>query len=180
MGRPKGSKNKIAPIDPMNEKGNPDFNLSEIEPSDTIRAPGAVTHEDMELDRQLERMSREQEPPLPIDPEPYGAVARPEKHTFQLISEFVEDYKPASTINELMFQVDQAKGLGCDSIEATPALIKHYCRKHYPSDVGYFMFHDIRVYIPGAFEESVKRDKRTVHEFEPKGPIWGMGSKPTA
>ena len=168
MGRPKGAKNKPKP-DELEEKGNPDFNINGVTPTEVLTQPVTdYTAEDRALDYELERMAKEE--PLP-DIEPAHPEPKPEKLDYRLLSDFVENYKPASTINELMFQVDQAKQIGCDSIEGTPALIRHYCRKVYPSDVGYFIFHDIKVYIPGYFEESVKRDKRTIYDLDPKGPI---------
>lgn len=164
MGRPKGSKNK-SKQDVIIERGNPEFNLNSAEPSNTIGqevASAAYTDEDAELDRELEKMAREQEPQVAIDPEPQPM--RKLKENYELLRDHVEDYKPASTVNELEDQVHLAKEYGCDSIEATPKLVRHYNRKDYPEKVGYFIFRNIKVYIDGHFAEAMKRDKITMEE----------------
>lgn len=115
----------------------------------------------MALDRELERMANETAP-VPIEPDPVPAMQKTVEQR-ELLSE-VMDVQPASTVNELMEQVHLAKESGCDSIEATPTLVRHYCRKKYPSDVGYFVFHDIKVYIAGFFDQANKRDKETVEQ----------------
>jgi hypothetical protein len=150
-------------VDPL--VGNPDFNLTGVTPSNTLGdvAVGAITDEDMALDRELDRMANEMPPP-DIDPEPQGVgMAKRETEEYTLLSELM-DVKPASTVNELLEQVHLAKESGADSVEATPALVRHYCRRQYPDKVGYFLFHDIKVYIEGFFEQSIKRDKETVEE----------------
>lgn len=150
MTRPKGSKNK--PKEPVVEmpSGNPTFNLN-----DTDVAMSAVTAEDLAFERELERMALEQ-PPIEAGP---AITFKKEIEHRELLSEHVEDYSPASTVNELENQVHMAKELGCDSIEGTPALIKTYCRSHYPDDVGYFIFKNVKVYIAGFFEQSKSKAK---------------------
>ncbi len=118
------------------------------------------TDEDAALDRELERMAAEA-PPMPtISDRDQSPDVVKEKNTSIMLCDHL-DVKPASTINELMDQCHQAKAYGCDSIYGTEAIIKHYCRNHYPTDVGYFIFHNIKVYIPGFFEQAVKRDNLT-------------------
>ncbi len=125
-------------------------------------APTAVyTDEDAELDRELERMARETEPSAPIDRDQTVTVVH-EKVVRNLLSDIV-NISPASTINELMDQCHQAKMHGCDSIYGTDTIIKHYCRT-LPTDVGYFVFHNIKVYIVGHFEQAMKRDNITIQE----------------
>lgn len=146
MGRPKGSKNKNA----VEEKGNPEFKI----------AAGAITDEDLALDRELEAMSRNTEPDVSdkdVIPEMRKSI-----EPYTLLSSIVENYKPASTIHELDQQVFDAKSAEVDSVEATPAIVKYFCKKSYPDKVGYFMYKDIKVYIDGFFEQSVSRDKETV------------------
>ncbi len=43
-------------------------------------------------------------------------------------------------------------------------MIKHYNRKGLPTDVGYFIFHNIKVYLNGHFEQASKRDKMSIQE----------------
>lgn len=186
MSRTKGSKNKpkIAQVaqPPSTAPGNPDFNLNDAEPVDPdwqhpidkkpihpptneIRAQSAITDEDRALDRELEQMSNEN-PPLAIDPEPAGVTAKAEKIIDDHLQDHVENYKPASTINEIMSQVSEAKVSGCDSITATLQLSKYYVKDGSLDRVGYFMFHDIKVYVDGHREKAMKRDKLTLFELE--------------
>lgn len=154
MGRPKGSKN-----------AKPQAVVSAGAPA-IQDAANIVTDEDMELDREIDRIANENPPP-DIEQGPVMQLKK-EKVVRDLLSEHVDDYKPASTVNELLEQVHLAKEMMCDSIEATPQMIKHFCRKHYPDDVGYFIYHDIKVYIPGFFEQSQKKDQRTTLDIEMK------------
>ncbi len=163
MGRPKGSRNKSSPVE---AKGNPDFRITpEIEAAAKARmdiAPAAITDEDLALDRELEMMARNTEPDI-SDRDP----APPPKKTidpYTLLSDFVDDYKPAKTIHELDDQVFKAKHYEADSIEATPELIRYFTKKDYPDKIGYFIYHDIKVYIAGFFEQSVKRERVTIEQ----------------
>lgn len=144
--------------------GNPEFNIANVKPTNVLTtAPAAITEEDLELDRMLERVAAE-EPPIPtIDPDEVQAVKK-EPDRRELLSD-VMDVQPASTVNELMDQVHLAKEMGCDSVEATPAMVRHYCRRQYPDKVGFFMFHDIKVYIAGFFEEAKKRSELTIEDI---------------
>lgn len=144
----------------VSAKGDPRFNLNAVEPSKTI-ATAAYTDEDAALDRELDRLARETEPVMAIDPDVPGV--KKTKESYALLSDVVE-VKPASTVNELMDQVYRAKEHECDSIYATESMIKHYNRRGLPTEVGYFMFHDIKVYMEGHFEQSSMRDKQTIQE----------------
>ncbi len=142
-------------------KGNPSFNINTVVPSQTIGVQAAVpvyTEEDMALDRELERMARETEPALPIDADVSVKVVK-DKDRAELLSDVI-DVGPASTVNEMMDQVHQAKAHGCDSIYATDAMIRHYLRSSVPTEVGYFMFHNIKVYIAGYFEQANKKAEK--------------------
>ncbi len=119
------------------------------------------TDEDAELDRELEAMAREQEPEAPIDRDQTVTVVA-ERVVKNLLSDVIE-IGPAATINDLMDQCHQAKMHGCDSIYGTDTIIKHYC-KALPTDVGYFVFHNIKVYMVGHFEQAMKRDNQTIQQ----------------
>jgi len=125
--------------------------------------PTAVyTDEDAELDRKLEELDRAEAPQQPID-EHYAPPVVKEKFSGKLLSDEIDDLMPAASMAELTEQVHQAKELGCDCIYATEALIKRLCRV-YPDDVGYFVYHGVKVYIPGFFEQAMKRDNMSIQE----------------
>lgn len=121
------------------------------------------TDEDAALDRELDAMNApESEPDQPIEAGPVTGVVK-EKFNGTLLTEYL-DVEPANTVNELIDQIHQAKEHNCDSIYATESLIRHYCRKDYPSEVGYFVHSGVKVYIPGFFEQANKRDNMSVQE----------------
>lgn len=166
MGRPKGSKNKPKEITPVTEPGNSMFNLKDAKPvtTDWQHAPAmsAVTDEDLALERELEKLAQNTEPEI-SDPDTAPQMVKgPEPYT--MLSEFVDDYKPAKTLHELDDQVFQAKQCGADSIEATKEIVWYFTKKKDPNNTGYFMFKDIRVYIAGIFQQSKKRDLETVEQ----------------
>lgn len=106
------------------------------------------------------------EPPMPtLDYEPIVELKKI-RDQGELLSEHpdVIDPGPASTINELNDQVHMAKEMGCDSIEATEKIVRYFCKSHYPDDVGYFIYHNIKVYIAGHFGAASKRDKISVEQ----------------
>lgn len=182
MGRTKGSKNRPKEIDPFKPhpppdgiKGNPEFNLNNAEPVEVdwthpidtskVQAQATVTDEDRALDRELERLANENPPPA-IDPEPPNIEAKPEKKIDYHLEDEIDDYKPASTINEIMSQVVEATSLGCDSITATLRLAKYYVKDGSLERVGYFMFKNMKVYVEGFREMAMKKDKRTLFDME--------------
>lgn len=126
------------------------------------RALNAVTDEDLALEMELQKMAVE----LPPEAQEGSNLnlLKKEKIESDLLAEHLENYKPASTVNELLEQVHLAKEVGCDSVEATPQLVKHYCRRHYPDDVGYFMFHDVKVWIAGFHETHKRFDGLTIEQ----------------
>lgn len=161
MSRTKGSKNKAKKI----EGGNPDFNLNEVEPTDILStAPSSPTMEDYELERTLADLGRQHAAPDISDPDPAGSVVKKEVERREMLGNQVTDYKPASTFEELRDQVHFAKSEGCDSIEATKTLAKKVCKDPLLEQVGYFMYHDIKVYIEGAFEQAKKRDSISIEQ----------------
>lgn len=122
----------------------------------------AITNEDIELDRMLEMQARTQTiengPDRPLKQE---SVKR------DILRNFTEDYKPASTLLELEDQIHQAKMNDIDSIEATPALVRHLWKKdfeHIKNETGYGIYKDIRVYIDGFFEQNKNADKVTMEQ----------------
>lgn len=150
----------------MTEEGNALFSLSDAEPvvlDSPLQAIGAMTKEDLDLDYMLQQSAQQEEPVALFDDQAVVELKR-EKIQGELLSEVVPDIHPASTVNELMEQVHLAKEMEVDSVEATPALVRHYCRKHYPEDAGFFMFHDIKVYIAGCFDKSSKHGKLTIEQ----------------
>lgn len=166
MGRPKGSVNKRKPTlsDIKEGRGNPDFNINDaqsVDPSWKDVAPAAITAEDLALDRELEKLARDQEHVDISDKEPVPMKKAIEPYT--LLSSVME-VEPAKNITELDEQVFDAKQSDCDSIEATPGLVRYFCKREYPDKVGYFVYHDIKVYIAGFFDQSVKKDKLTIEQ----------------
>lgn len=163
MTRPKGSKNKVKVPEHAVAKGNTDFNLTGVTPSHTITAApvldavGAITPEDLDLERHLEQLDRESVVP-DIDPD----LSRPltlEKVSQDHLREHVDNYRAASTINELEEQIHVAKSLRCDSIDATPQLIKRFSQG---KDNGMFInVKDIRVNYPDMYSKGKQSDRMT-------------------
>jgi hypothetical protein len=186
-GRPKGSKNKPkvkATVTPDVLKGNADFNINDLPEElkadlEQMRRNGeldippmekrtnaevamaAITDEDLAFERELQRAAFEE--PIIDDPGP-ATTFKKEADKRELLSEHVEGIEPAKSVNELLSQVHTAKEAGCDSIEATPEVVRYYCRKHYPDDVGYFIFQDVKVYIAGLHKTKSAQDKLTVEQ----------------
>ena len=168
MSRKKGSKivnGKV--VDPVEEKGNPAFNLNEVTPSQTIGhdiAPGAIMPEDLEFERSLQAMHEPME--RISDPEPIGmtTLTKDKAHRGEMLSDVIEDYHPATTDEELRTQVELAKVEGCDSIEATLAICKRYCKDPKLEAVGYFSYYNVKVYIAGKFQDVKKRDGMTIEQ----------------
>lgn len=161
MARPKGSKNKAI------GGGNPQFNLKDAKPVNPgwqDVAPAAYTNEDAELDRHLAALAADLPPPV-SDPEPMGAgMARKEIERREMLGDVVDGYRPASTDEDLRTQVHLAKQEGCDSIEATVPLAKRFCRDPQLEKVGYFIYHNIKVYLEGHFEQTKSRDSQTIEQ----------------
>lgn len=104
-----------------------------------------MTAEDLAFEQSLQEIQI-QEPAIERGP---NTTLTKEKTSNDLLSNYI-DCQPAKDINELLNQVFLAKQHGADSIEASPELIKTYTLKSgFPSDVGFFFFQDIKVWIPG-------------------------------
>ena len=81
------------------------------------------------------------------------------------LGDLVEGYVPAKNINELEAQVFQAKTVGADAIEASEEIIRYFTRKDYPETQGFFMYKDIRVFIPGRASSFKNRDKGSMFVY---------------
>lgn len=167
MARIKGSRiinGKV--VNPVAEKGNPLFNLTEVEPSQTIGqdiAPGAIMPEDLELDRQLEAMSHR--PEMAIEREPaITAVTLERNQRGEMLSEVMADYKPADSDESFRVQIDLALVEKCNSIEATLQTAKRYCKDPRLEEVGYFIYHNVKVYIVGSRDMAQRRDAMTIEQ----------------
>lgn len=142
------------------EKGNPDFNIANVEPSTAL---SAVTPEDLAFEMELQRAHQDEQPMPQIDDhDPVVQLKQDRLHTEMLKEQMIVE--PATSIRELDDQVHAAKELGCDSVEATKALVKSFCRKDFDvvEKVGFFLYHDIKVFIQGRHEEAVKSMNQTI------------------
>jgi hypothetical protein len=124
----------------------------------TEKALSAVTAEDLAFERSLQEMESH-EPDIERAP---STTLRKERTQNVMLSEYL-NVSPASNVNELLEQAHMAKSHGADSIEATPALIKSYTMASgYPTDVGYFFFQGIKVWIPGFSETHGYLDTQSI------------------
>jgi hypothetical protein len=175
MARPKGSKNRpkvvaeppkedISHLSPEVKADLASMGLIDQGLVEHKEAPAAFRPEYLDVDAKLQELAFDT--PEISDPTPSGLKLTQEREKGELLSDYVENYKPASNTQELHEQVFLAKQAGVDSIEGTEALIRHYTRKDFDyikEKVGYFQFQDIKVYIPGAHAESIQRDRRDVY-----------------
>lgn len=130
-----------------------------------------MTNEDREIDQMLERQAKRNI----IQDMGADTALKFEPVKRDILRNHVENYKPASSIAELEDQVFQAKNNDIDSVEGTPALVRYFCKREYDyvaNKVGYFIYHDIRVYIDGFFEKNKDADKLTI-----EAKMHGGGSK---
>lgn len=120
----------------------------------------------MALDREIERMARETPPEFSEGSS--ENVLTPVRDDRELLSEYVEGIKPASTIQEMEAQVHQAKLLGADSIEVTKEMYQFYCGPNTGSnpswDAKYFHFKNVKAYLAGSVEEAKKVASLTMEQ----------------
>lgn len=153
-------------------KGNPEFMVTpEIkEKINNFSVEAAFTAEDAAFEAELNALGKDM--PNISDSGPVQEVTRP-KEALEHLKFHNEDYAPASTMAELQEQVHEAKSFGCDSIDGTEALVKSIFREGFEkmkATVGYGIYHDIRVYIAGSFEQNKGADKMTMEQrLFPKG-----------
>lgn len=132
-------------------------------------ALGAVTDDDLALDRELQSLQTKS-----FDDDGPAIEVKKESIKRDTLRNYVPGYKPASSIIELQEQIRAALDNDIDSIEATPALVRHLFRKDFDyiqKSVGYAIYQNIRVYIDGFFEKNKDADKMTI-----EGKLFG-GSK---
>ena len=170
---------------PIDEKGDSRFNLNDAEalteadmiekenPLDFVKidnlilkqpklevAQSAITAEDLAFEASLQRMHVESV----IDTKDVVKLTKEVPDT-DFLGDMVENYKPASTLNELDQQAFAAAKHGATAIEATEHVIRYYVKDDFEgvSNVGYFMFNNIRVFIPGKFSSFVQTDKQNIN-----------------
>lgn len=142
-------------------KGNPAFKMPS--PEEFEKSFATMTDEDIELDRRLDEIAKSQ----PVIDQGPAIELKPEKINVNHLREYVEDYKPASTHNEMLEQIHLAKSNDCDSIDATATLVRQTFRKdfdHIEKKVGYGIYADIRIYIDGHFEKTKGQDKLSIDQ----------------
>lgn len=189
-------------VNPLEEKGNPDFNLNDAQPtglgledlSPLVQTEGkfaldfnieemekkrfgmeqrraevqqekalaAITPEDLAFEAELQRMHAETEIPAHVEGVPIKLTK--EEQEKELLSDVLEGTEPAKSLADLDQQVFLAKSHGCNSIEADEKVIRYFTRNSYPEAVGYFMYKDIKVFIPGKFRGHARTDKLSMHD----------------
>lgn len=124
------------------------------------KAAAAVTPEDLAIDMQLEAMLKENELPEISDNVAVKPVVQERKQDC-LLGDLVEDITLATTLNELEHQCALAKQLGADAIEAAEKVVRYFTRGSFEDvkTAGYFMYKDIKVFLPERFSETPKTDK---------------------
>lgn len=143
-------------------------NLDEIEkkrfapPPKPQRAPAAITDEDMAFEAAIQRMHVEQA--IPAQEEGVPLKLTKEHVETNFLGDMTDNYVPAATINDLEAQVFRAKSVGADAIEASEELVRYFTRGAYPEKVGYFMYKDIKVFIPGRAREYENPDFKNMFE----------------
>jgi hypothetical protein len=163
------------------EKGNPDFVLTPELEADALEQFNAlvddeivhsnaphgtlapITSEDREIDQMLERAAKSN----PVSDLHVETPLIPEKKKRDVLRNHIAGYRPANTMNELQEQVHLAKTNEIDSIEGTPTLVQQLWRKDFEyikNGPGYGIYHDIRVYIDGFFEQNKDADKETMEQ----------------
>lgn len=148
-------------------KGNPMFKMPSDAELEAIAsemadvAVGALTDEDLALDRELEEMAKQNMAPKGVEEGPAVEVKK--------TKDFVNLYEgePVTTHAEMLERIHLAKVEGYDSIEASEALVKQTFRgsfEHIKNVTGYGIYSDIRVYIAGYFDKYKNADKLTMEE----------------
>lgn len=166
-GAPKGGWKKFKEEQAKAEallKGNSDFTLTkEMEE----KAMAALTDEDLALDRELDLIAQERMAQGPIDDVAPAIEVQKVRENLEHLSSYVDDYKPASTMAELNEQVHVAKSEGCDAIDATADVIKKIFRADFEKiekELGFGIYHDVRVFLTGRFEGLKNMHKVTMEQ----------------
>lgn len=129
-------------------------------PPDLAPAMSAVTAEDLAFERELQRMHLES--PITKAETEKPIIKEVVHHDF--LGDAMENYRPAATLNELEQQAWAAKSIQADSIEATEQVIRYFTKDAYPDKVGYFIYKNIKVFIPGFIKSihNVDTDKQNL------------------
>jgi hypothetical protein len=114
----------------------------------------------MALDRELERLAKEA-PPSFEDAGENKIVVIKEKRQNPL-SDFIDDYKPASSLIELDSQVFDAKSRGAESVDATPEMIRHLVGPGYAEP--FIDYKGMRVYVTGMRAEAKRVEALSMEE----------------
>lgn len=121
-------------------------------------AAAAITDEDLALDREIERMAKEQAlaDVSHITAAPTADVEAPKMIDHKLESTFlgdhVEAYAPADSSVALEQQIFQCKHMDLDSIEATDAVFKSIFGR--VPDECYAMVKGVKMYRAGMVEKA--------------------------
>lgn len=131
------------------------------------QASAAITDEDLELDREIERLAREQvtvdlrmPTSEPLRDEPGVTATVVSESTF--LGDHAENYKPADNHVSLEQQVFECKSMSLDSIEAADPVFKAIFGK-VPLEC-YAMYKNIKMYRIGMVKEGEARDRVTVEQ----------------
>lgn len=148
------------------QKGNASFNEKEL-PQELVQQTKSAlaetamnagpTAEDMALDRELERMSRENEPEYLPDDKRENILTK-----FDDRPDFL-DVDPAKNFSQLQEFTDMAKSVGVGAIEAEWPVIKYYVKtmtQEQFNKIGYFIYHNVRVYLAGQGMKTKLKEER--------------------
>lgn len=162
-GRPKGWK-KAKELE-----GNDAFKITpEIEAEVQKFSGGAYTAEDAALDAEIAALAAQNGPPAPIDDVGATVMVKKVKEDIEHLMDHADgEYMPASTMAELTEQVHMAKQAGAEAIDGTEALVKQVFRADFDkikADIGYGIYHDVRVYVAGQFAGLKGADRLTMEQ----------------
>lgn len=128
----------------------------------------AITDEDLALDREIERMAKEQVrvdvSHITAEPTPNVEAAAVVDHKLDssFLGDHVEAYAPADSSVALEQQIFQCRHMDCDSIEATDAVFKSIFG-HVPAEC-YAMVKGVKMYRIGQVEKGQALDRMTVEQ----------------
>ena len=157
-------------IEEFNQLADHAEHIPENVPQGTM-AVGAITQADRDIDQMLENIAK-RNPIQDLGPEQVLVVEKKKRDTLR---NHVENYQPATTLTELQEQVHLAQMNEIDSIEASPALVRHLWKKDFDYikvNTGYGIYHNIRVYIDGYYEQNKGADSVSMEQR-----LHGKGSK---
>lgn len=137
-----------------------------VQPNVLDVAVGAITEEDLALDRELERLANETPPEFSEGSS--ENVLKVLKDDKECLSDFVEDYKPAATVAELESQMHQAMSVGADSVEVTPQIFQLYCGpdtgKNPNWSAKFFHYKNVKAYLQGKTAEVKKANSLSIEQ----------------